>query len=100
MLFSYRVFQMAQCPAINMGLLHKLHRRAFGRVEHPSRYFDEHRIDWRFTKSAQVRHISVGTASLARQDIATIPTVPSIADLPGFKGDTVGFLQRDCITRR
>ena len=70
----------------------KTHRRAMGRIEHPLRDFNEHRIEWRFRKFAEVRHIGVGAASSARQNITTIPAVPRITDLPGLKGDTVGFL--------
>jgi hypothetical protein len=66
MLFGYRVLQSAQRRAIDMRPFPKTHRRAIGRIEHPLRGFNEHRIERRFRKFAEVRHISMGAASLAR----------------------------------
>jgi len=63
-----------------------------GRIEHPLWDFNEHRIDRRFRKFAQERHIGVDASSSARQNITTIPAVPRITDLPGLKGGTMGFL--------
>jgi len=95
-LFGHRVLQTAQRRAINMRLFRNPQRRAVGRIEHPLRDLNEHRIDRRLRKSAEEHHIGVGTASPACQNTATVPTVPRIIDLPGLKGDTVGLLQRDC----
>ncbi len=63
-----------------------------GRIEHRLRDCNEHRIERRFRKFAKVRHNSVGAATSARQNITTTPAVPRITDLPGLKGDIVGFL--------
>jgi hypothetical protein len=63
-----------------------------GRIEHPLRYFNEHRIKRRIREFAEECHIGVRAASPARQNTTAIPAVPWITDLPGIKGDTVGFL--------
>jgi hypothetical protein len=99
-LLGYRVLQSAQRRAINMGLFRKPQRRAMGRVEHPHRDFNEHRIEWCLRNFAEERYIGAGAASPARQNTTTIPAVPWITDLLGIKGDTVGFLWRDCKAHR
>jgi hypothetical protein len=91
-LFDYQVLQTAQRCAINIRPFRKPQLRAKGRIEHPPRNFNEHRIEWCARQFAEVRHIGVGAASPARQNITTIPGVPRITELPGLKRDTVGFL--------
>jgi hypothetical protein len=75
-----------------MRLFRQPQRRAMRRIEHPLRDFDEHRIERCLRKLAEVRYIGVRAASPARQNTTAIPAVPWITDLPGFKGDIVGFL--------
>ena len=59
---------------------------SMSRTEHPLRHFDEHRVDLCFRKSAEVSHISVRATGPARQNIATIPTVPWIANCLSSNG--------------
>lgn len=57
-------------------------------------------MKWRFRQFAEVRSIRAGTARFARQNAKTVPGMPRITQMPGLKRDTVGFLWRDCTTRR
>ncbi|MGZ5233715.1 MAG: hypothetical protein ACXWC3_27205, partial [Burkholderiales bacterium] len=82
-----------------MRLFREPQRRAMRRIEHPLRDFNQHRIKRRIREFALECYIGVRTASPARQHTTTIPAVPWITDLSGIKGDTVGFLERDCRVR-
>jgi hypothetical protein len=75
-----------------MRLFHEAQRRAMGCIEHPLRDLDEHRIERRLRKLAEVRYIGVRATSPGRQNTTAIPAMPRITDLPGLKGDIVGFL--------
>ena len=79
--------QSAQRRAINMRLFRKPQRRAMGRIEHPLRDFNQHRIERRIRELAEECYIGVRAARPARQNTPTIPAVPWITDLPGIKGD-------------
>jgi hypothetical protein len=75
-----------------MRLFCQLQRSAISHIEHPLGDFDKHRIQRCLRKLAEVRYIGMRAASPARQNTAAIPAMPWITDLPGFKGDIVGFL--------
>jgi hypothetical protein len=91
-LFGYRALESAKSRAVDLGEFRKPHRCAAGGIEHPFRNFNEHRMEGRLRQFAEVRHVGMGPASLARQNTTTIPGVPRITEPPGLEYDTVGFL--------
>ena len=91
-MFGYRALESAKSRAVDLGEFRKPHRCATGGIEHPFRNFNEHRVEGRLRQFAEVRHIGVGSTSLARQNAETVPRMPRIKEPPGLKYDTVGFL--------